>query len=54
MTQEKLGNLTVLNSHKERTAKFAHHSPHFKIGGHRRGPRKLKTALRALGYQSYP
>ena len=35
MTQEKLGNLTVLNSHKERTAKFAHHAPHFKRGGHR-------------------
>ena len=35
MTQEKLGNLTVLNSHKERTAKFAHHAPHFKKGGHR-------------------
>ena len=32
MTQERLGNLTVLNSHKERTAKFAPH-PHFKRGG---------------------
>ena len=34
MTQEGFSNLTVLNSHKERTAKFAHpHHPHFKRGG---------------------
>ena len=34
MTQEGFSNLTVLNSHQEGTAKFAHpHHPHFKRGG---------------------
>ena len=34
MTQEGFSNLTVLNSHKERTAKFVHPlHPHFKKGG---------------------
>ena len=34
MTQEGFSKLTVLNSHKERTAKFAHPlHPHFKRGG---------------------
>ena len=38
----------VLNSHIERTAKFASPlpPPHLKVGGHR--PPHFKTALRAL------
>ena len=37
MAQERFTNLTVLNSHKDRTAKFAPAPPHpnFKRGGHR-------------------
>ena len=48
MTEERFNNLTVLNSHIERTAKFASPlpPPHLKVGGHR--PPHFKTALRAL------
>ena len=48
MTQERFNNLTVLNSHIERTAKFASPlpPPHLKVGGHR--PPHFKTALQAL------
>ena len=48
MTQEGFNNLTVLNSHIERTAKFASPlpPPHLKVGGHR--PPHFKTALQAL------
>ena len=38
MTKERFSNLTVLNSHKERTARFTPTPPprlHFKRGGHR-------------------
>ena len=51
MTKERFSNLTVLNSHRERTVKLAPTRPaplplHFKRGGHR--PHSLKTALRTL------
>ena len=51
MTKERFSNLTVLNSHKERTVKLAPTRPpplplHFKRGGHRLP--QFKTALRIL------
>ena len=50
MTQERFSNLTVLNSHKERTAKFPPPpTPHFPSWKEVvTGPRPLKTAPRAL------
>ena len=49
MTQERFSNLTVLNCHKERTAKFAlppppPHTSMYMVTG----PRALKTAPQAL------
>ena len=45
MTKERFSNLTVLNSHKERTAKFAP-TPHPTSKDVVAGPRTLKTAPR--------
>ena len=51
MAQERFSNLTVLNSQKEKTAKFAlppppPPTPQCTVGGHR--PRTFKTASQAL------
>ena len=50
MTQERFSNLTVLNSHKERTAKFAPTLPYPASTSKEvvTGPRSLKTAPGAL------
>ena len=53
MTKERFSNLTVLNSHKERTVKLAPTRPlplplHFKRSEMVTGPHSLKTALRIL------
>ena len=49
MTQERFSNLTVLNSHKERTAKLAPTPPHTHTSKEVvTGPLSLKTALRTL------
>ena len=58
MTQERFSNLKVLNSQKERTAKFAlpPHQYHFKRGGHRppyfkncsEGPPLLRVSVLGL------
>ena len=48
MNQERFSNLTVLNSHKERTAKFASPPPRPNSNEVVTGPRTLKSAARAL------
>ena len=49
MTQERFSNLTVLNSHKERTGKFASDPPDSPtLKEVVTGPRPLKTAPRTL------
>ena len=52
MTQERFGNLTVLNIHKERTAKFPPTPPpHPTSKEVVTGPRALKTAPWAVLYR---
>ena len=48
MTKERFSNLTVLNSHKERTAKFAPTPPPSTSKEVVTGPCPLKTAPQAL------